>query len=201
VGQGWASFFFGNGNRGLVPGNGNRTSAGYRWPGTQRMGSPGNGNRESAPFPVTVTGPPFVTMLRPTLALWVWVRRAYQAAASVPVTSFREPWSSGPENVALCDNQNEILVALLLHLRGRDPFSRSACSHAPHLWQSHQRCSCEQREGCPCGSPSQARHRANDHPLPGITSSPKGNIRQISSCLSSVADLSAQIPLGQQDGT
>ena len=104
--------------------------------------------------------------------MWVWVRRAYHAAASVPVTSFGGPWSSGPENVAIRDNQNEILVALLRHERGWDSFSRSACSHAPHLWQNHQRRSCEQREGYPCGRSSQARHRAKDHPQPGITSTP-----------------------------
>ena len=62
--------FLGVTQRRLVPGSGNnnRTSAGYRWPGTQRIRPPSNGNRESAPFPVTMTGPPLSTVLRSTLA-------------------------------------------------------------------------------------------------------------------------------------
>ena len=59
--------FWGERSQSSVPGNGNMESSSYRWPGTQRVALPGNGDRESAPFPVTVTGPPFVTMLRRTL--------------------------------------------------------------------------------------------------------------------------------------
>ena len=58
--------FLGNGQQRLVPGSGNRTSAVYHWPGSQRTGPPGNGYRESAPFPVTVIGPPLSTVLRPS---------------------------------------------------------------------------------------------------------------------------------------
>jgi len=41
---------------------------GQMWLGARLGVVFGNGNRESDPFPVTVTGPPSVTVLRPTLA-------------------------------------------------------------------------------------------------------------------------------------
>jgi len=51
----------------VVPGNGNRTCAGYRLRAYNSEDCVTGGSRELAPFPVTVTGPPFVTILRPTL--------------------------------------------------------------------------------------------------------------------------------------
>jgi len=68
-----------------------------------------------------------------------------------------------PANVALRHHQIEILVALQRHAKRRDASSRCAGFHAPHLWQSHERRNCEQREGCPRGGPAQAHHRAKDH--------------------------------------
>jgi len=44
-----------------------------------------------------------------------------------------------PENFALRDHTNEILVALQSnrHAKGQDAFSRCASFHAAHLWQTH----------------------------------------------------------------
>ena len=81
---------FGNDSRGLVPGNGNRTSAGYRWPCTQRKGPVIGGNKESAPFSVMVTGPPSFTGLRPTLLQCLFGHSGGHKAAAITSLSAGE---------------------------------------------------------------------------------------------------------------